>query len=170
MFFKLNKIVLICYIILISIIYDYIPFDSVKAILSLSFFAILPIYNFLFINFINKNKELLHKYYLIIFNLVNIIFFCVLLFLLITITFSFKLDYLIIKIYSVLILGFFFINPFLIAKFLVSYEKGKEAKLNEFVGDYLLFFMFFIGFWFTLPRMNKILELERNSNFGNAPK
>jgi hypothetical protein len=49
------------------------------------------------------------------------------------------------------------------AKALKSLEKGKEAELKEYIGDFFLIIFLPIGIWFLQPRINKIANnLELN--------
>lgn len=45
-----------------------------------------------------------------------------------------------------------------------SIEKGKEASLGQYIGDFSLILFLPIGIWFLQPRINKILENEKLSS------
>ena len=47
------------------------------------------------------------------------------------------------------------------AKVLNSIEKGKEANLGQYIGDFFLILFLPIGIWFLQPRINRILENKK---------
>jgi hypothetical protein len=60
-------------------------------------------------------------------------------------------------------LGFLFCIYFN-AKLIKSVELKKEAKFEEFIGDFFLILFFPIGIWLIQPRLNKIVTNSTNTN------
>lgn len=47
---------------------------------------------------------------------------------------------------------------YFIAKALKSVEIMKQARFNDFIGEFFLFWFFPIGIWFLQPRINKLFD------------
>ena len=53
-----------------------------------------------------------------------------------------------------------FYSFYIEAKLLKTVEIQQKAKINNYIREFILFWIFIIGIWFIQPRINRIFEQE----------
>lgn len=55
-------------------------------------------------------------------------------------------------------------NLYFVAKTFKTVELQKEVTFSDFIGEFFMFWFYFIGVWFVQPKINKMIEEENQLN------
>lgn len=57
-----------------------------------------------------------------------------------------------------------FHNVYFVAKTFKTVELQKEVTFSDFIGEFFMFWFYYIGIWFVQPKINKMIEEENQIN------